>query len=130
MNGRIITLKHLLIREKKQIGLKFYPDKVTQNLIKTLPNPRWSTKFKMVYVENTKENLNAIFNTFRGIVWVHGQSFFRTKLDNGNPLLKVTQKKVERPEGYRFCPKDYIQKLELKKQLHHTCCATALLLTC
>jgi len=67
MNGRLITLKHLLIHEKKQIGLKFYPEKVIQNLIKTLPNPKWSIKYNMVFVENNKENLNAIFDTFRGI---------------------------------------------------------------
>ena len=113
MHSRIITLKHLLIHGKKQIGLKFYPNQIIQNLVKTLPNPKWSKQYSMVYLPNNKENLNTVFSTFKGIVWVHGQHFFRSKLDNGNPLLKVTQKKTHRPEGYRFCPPDYIQKLEI-----------------
>ncbi len=45
-----ITLKHLLIENQKQIGLKFYPNKVIQALIKELPNPKWSNEFGMVYI--------------------------------------------------------------------------------
>jgi len=33
-----ILLKHLIINEQKKIGIKFYPDKVVQALIKELPN--------------------------------------------------------------------------------------------
>ena len=32
-----ITLKHLLIKEEKQIGIKFYPNKIIQAVIKGLP---------------------------------------------------------------------------------------------
>ena len=45
-----IALKHLLIDSKKQIGLKFYPDKVIHALIKELPEPKWSQEFGMVYI--------------------------------------------------------------------------------
>ena len=37
-----IILKHLLIENKKMIGLQFDPDKVIQALIKELSNPKWS----------------------------------------------------------------------------------------
>jgi len=113
MSHRNVTLKHLLINGEKQIGLKFYPDNVIQNLIKTLPNPKWSKEFNMAYISNNKENLEAVFKTFKGIVWVSGQHFFRRPIDNGNPLLKVTQERKDRPEGYRFCPDAFIQKLEV-----------------
>ena len=62
-----ITLKHLLIDSKKQIGIQFYPDKVIQSIIKVLPDPKWSKDFGMVYILNTKENLTEIFNKFRGV---------------------------------------------------------------
>ena len=67
------------------IGIQFYPDKVIQALIKELPNPRWSTEFSMVYIINSRENLNQIFKKFKGVAWVNGNSFFKEKpiRDNG-----------------------------------------------
>lgn len=70
---RQITLKHLLINEQKMIGLQFYTDKVIQALVKELPDSRWSDQYQMAYVVNTKQNLDAIFKTFRGVAWVNGQ---------------------------------------------------------
>lgn len=70
---RQITLKHLLINEQKMIGLQFYADKVIHALVKELPNPCWSEKYQMVYVANTKQNLDVIFQKFRGVAWVNGQ---------------------------------------------------------
>ena len=67
----------------------------------------------MAYIRNNTQNLEAIFSTFKGIAWVSGQHFFRRPIDNGNPLLKITQERKDRHEGYRFCPDDFIQKLEL-----------------
>ncbi|WP_296382261.1 hypothetical protein [Winogradskyella sp.] len=45
--GRSVTLKHLLIKDKRYIGLQFNTDKVIQALIKELPNVRWSNEFNM-----------------------------------------------------------------------------------
>ena len=39
-----ITLYHLFLREKKQIGIKFFPDKIIQLAVKSLPNVKWSEK--------------------------------------------------------------------------------------
>ena len=60
-----ITLKHLMINQKKCIGIKFYPDKVIQALVKELPDPKWSEAFNIVYIQNTKSNLNAVFSKFK-----------------------------------------------------------------
>lgn len=112
MSTRNITLKHLLIDQKRKIGLQFYPDHVIQNLVKTLPNVRWSNEFKMVYIDNTKENLTLVFKTFAGIAWINGRYFFKDKKRHNNPELKVvTKKKPNLPE----CPKEYIKQLEINK---------------
>ena len=74
-----ITLKHLHINGEKQIGIKFYPDKMIQTVIKGLPNAKWSNRFSMVYIKNTPDNLNHIFNDFKGIAWVNTGSFFNIK---------------------------------------------------
>ena len=45
---RQITLKHMYIKDQKMIGIKFYPDKVLQALIKQLPNVKWSEIYGML----------------------------------------------------------------------------------
>ena len=74
-----ITLKHLLIKGEKKIGLQFYPNKVLNALVKGLPGVRWSNTLSMVHIPNTKENLNLIFNTFRGLAWIDGKYFFNDR---------------------------------------------------
>ena len=61
------------------IGLQFYTDKVIQALIKELPDPRWSKQFALVYIINTKENLNKVYKKFRGIAFINGNSFLERK---------------------------------------------------
>ena len=117
MSVRNVTLKHLLIDQKKMIGIKFYPDRIVQTLVKELPGRKWSEKYQMVYLPNTKENLNAIFAKFRGIAWVNCQHFFP-----GNPLhyegealdIDSYRKRKLKP-GYRTCPEAFLQKLELRR---------------
>jgi len=112
-----ITLKHLLINNEKQIGIQFYPDKIIQALIKELPNPKWSKQFGMVYLINTKSNLDLLFNTFKGIAWVNCNHFLSKKpIDNGNDKPDVDwYRKRKLIIGYRRCPEEYLRKLELKR---------------
>ena len=120
MDGLVITLKHLLINGEKQIGLKFYPNRTIQNLVKTLNKPRWSKQYNMIYVKNNKENLNDVFNTFRGIAWVNGQHFFRnTPVQKNHEKPFIYQPKTK-PAGYRLCPENYIQKLEINHYAANT----------
>jgi integrase/recombinase XerD len=115
-----ISLRHLLINGKKQIGIHFYPDKIIQNFIKTLPNVKWSNKFSMAFIENTQQNLTLIYKTFKGIAWVDGKYFYLNKPLN-NPVREKLQfsltdfRKRTVPAGYRRCPEEYLLKLELKK---------------
>jgi integrase/recombinase XerD len=82
--GRSVTLKHLLIKGKRYIGLQFNTDKVIQALVKELPNVKWSNKFNMAYILNSKQNLDVIFDIFSGVVWVNSNYFFDKKPINDN----------------------------------------------
>ena len=117
-----ITLKHLLINNQKMIGIQFYPDKVIQALIKELPNPKWSKQFAMVYVKNTKENLNHILEKFKGVVWVNMNSFCNNKqiLDN-DPIDINAYRNRTKIDNYRYVPEAYLLKLELKRYAFNTC---------
>ena len=113
---RVVTLKHLLIDGKKQIGLQFHPDKLIQTIIKGLPGIKWSHKFGMAFLPNTKENLNTIFDEFNGLVWVNTSNFFdgKTKAKGAEAISVDYYRKRKLSEGYRACPEEFYQKLELK----------------
>ena len=66
--GRSVTLKHLLIKERRYIGLQFNTDKVIHALVKQLPDVKWSNSFNMAYILNTKQNLDELFKIFNGVV--------------------------------------------------------------
>ncbi|WP_103070838.1 tyrosine-type recombinase/integrase [Aquimarina sediminis] len=104
------------------IGLQFYPDKVIHALIKELPNPRWSNEFGMVYITNTKENLGQVFEKFRGIAWINGNSFFKEKVIRNNDPIDINWYR-NRPKtvSYRYVPEEYLTKLELKRYALNTC---------
>ena len=117
-----ITLKHLLIKQQKMIGLQFYPDKVIQALIKELSHPKWSKEFSMVYIINTKENLNAIFEKFRGVAWINGSSFFKEKIIRDNEPIDINwYRKRTKPHLFKHIPEEYLNKLELKRYAINTC---------
>lgn len=116
-----ILLYHLFIRDKKQIGLKFYPDKIIQLAVKSLPNVKWSEKHQMAYIENTAENLDIIFKTFKGIAWINTHKFLTNK-----PLKKVTEGNLNldwyrnKKQSNLKCPEEYLVKLELKQYAKST----------
>ena len=119
---RNITLKHLLINSEKQIGIKFYPDKMLQTVIKGLPEIKWSNEFGMAYLKNNPKNLNLIFEDFKGLAWINCASFFpkhKTKTNN-SPVTVNNYRQRELPENYRKCPEEFLQKLELKQYAINT----------
>ena len=119
---RMVTLKHIYHRNEKCIGLKFYPDKVIQALVKELPNPRWHAESNCVIIRNTKDNLTQVFRKFRGVAWVNGQYFFSNRpVSQGNADLSVDRFRQRKlPEDYRRCPEPYLQKLEIRKYAYNT----------
>tara|TARA_R110000868_G_C10798427_1_gene756874 strand:- start:14 stop:1144 length:1131 start_codon:yes stop_codon:yes gene_type:complete len=121
-NGRSVTLKHLLIKEKRFIGIQFNTDKVIHALVKQLPDVKWSNSFNMAYILNTKENLDQIFNIFNGVVWVNCNYFFdRSIVKETNEPIDITWfRKRKLPSDYRVCPTSYLDKLELRKYANNT----------
>lgn len=121
-NRKSITLKHLLIADSKCIGIQFHPDKVIHALLKELPNIKWSKEFSLAYVPNTKDNLNLIYQKFRGVAWVNTNYFFaHRRLNNDNEEINVDWfRKRKLPVGYRPCPEEYLLKLELKRYANNT----------
>lgn len=111
-----ITLKHLLIKEEKCIGIKFQPNKIVQTVIKGLPEVKWCNKFGMAYLKNTPKNLTLIFEDFKGVAWINCAHFFPTnKSKSNNNPVKVNDFRIRKTaEGFRRCPESYLQKLELK----------------
>lgn len=117
-----ITLYHLMIKNQKMIGIKFYPDKLIQGLIKSLPNPKWSQEYNMAYIPNTKANLGIIFTTFKGLVWINYNRFLTNRpINTSNETIDVEwfRKRKTVPE-YRLCPEEYLLKLELKRYANST----------
>lgn len=120
-----IKLKHLLINNEKKIGLQFYPNKVIQALIKTLPEVKWSNKFNMVYLPNNKANLDLIYTTFKGVAWVDGKYFYTNRplhdtVNENKQFSAQLYRDRMVDKGYRQCPEDYLLKLELKKYARNT----------
>lgn len=112
---RSINLKHLLIDGKKHIGLKYYPDKAVDALTEKLKDVQWSEEFRMHHVPNTKENLTALFKTYKGVAWVNGDRFFgkRSSSKNNEPISVEHLRTRELPPGHRRCPKEFFDKLEI-----------------
>lgn len=110
----VVTLRHLVVDGRKAIGLQFYPHKVIHALVKTLTNPRWSKADQMVFIENTEQNLNSVFTTFKGVAYVNGKYFFRNK-----PVRKgaeTTDLSTLRAKcGPDSCPVEYLDLLETKR---------------
>lgn len=110
-----ITLKHLLINGEKKIGLQFYPNKVLNALVKGLPNIKFSKQFNMTYIANSKENLDLIFNTFRGVCWVDGKYFFGNSSGLEEEMIRLTDFRNRKPKpGVKFCPQAFYDTLEGK----------------
>lgn len=117
-----ITLKHLKINNKKYIGLKFNSDKVLNSLIKELNNVTWNEDFRMFCLPNSRDNLNKIFNLFRGVAWINTNYFFEKS--NAKQLDEVFNVEWIRNRtldtNFRTCPESFLQKLELKRYANNT----------
>lgn len=119
---RCVTLKNMMIDERKQIGLQFQSDKVLNALINAHSDFKWSDEFNMYYILNTKSNLGKIYVLFKGVAWLNMRYFLANKplhkRENKISLNKYRSRKIT--PGYRRCPESYLQKLEIQKYAHNT----------
>ena len=119
---RVVTLKHLLINGEKQIGIKFYPSKLIQTVIKGLPNVKWSKKYAMAYLSNNSKNIDLIFSDFKGVAWINADNFFdkRSNSKGDTPVSVNSFRERKLSPSFRRCPESFLQKLELKHYAFNT----------
>jgi hypothetical protein len=111
----VVTLRHLMIRDEKCIGIQFSHSKIIEALVRTLDSPKLSREFGMPYIPNTKDSFDAIFKTFRGVAWVHCKYFYRDKpLSKQSEAVNLTSLKKAH-EASLYCPIEYIELLERKR---------------
>lgn len=117
-----ITLKHLMIDNKKYIGLQFYANKALSIIVKELDSVDWSDEFNMYYVPNSKFYLDRIYSLFRGVAWIDSKYFFqKTRSKQLDEEFNVDwYRKRKKSDDYRVCPESYFQKLEIKKYSNNT----------
>ncbi|MEQ8304742.1 MAG: tyrosine-type recombinase/integrase [Cyclobacteriaceae bacterium] len=118
-----ITLRHYIINNEKCIGLLFNPNKVVQALIKELPGVRWNQEHQVVYVKNSSQIIDLIYDKFRGVAWINARYFFKDKPVNvqghsHGDVSWVSNRTLR--EGYKICPPEYLQKLQLKRYANST----------
>jgi integrase/recombinase XerD len=71
----------------------------------------------MIYVKNTIENFNAIFELFRGVAWINCRYFTKNKpLRSGSEAVDLTSLKTQAADRtLPLCPQEYIALLETKR---------------
>jgi integrase/recombinase XerD len=117
-----ITLKHVMLKDQKCIGMVHLLDGRISKLMETLPDREWSEEFRFSYVPNSKRHLTAIFDAFRGVAWVNTNQFFKSgNPDPSNPAPDISwANKRKLADGYIVCPEAYLQKLLLRKYSQNT----------
>lgn len=74
-----ITLKHLIIKEEKHIDLQVSANKAIHAIIESQNIFHWNDWLNMYNAPNNKENLNLIFDSFKGVAWINGAHFYEGK---------------------------------------------------
>jgi integrase/recombinase XerD len=112
----IITLRHLMIKGNKYIGIQFYHSVMIHALIKTLDSPKWSQEYSMAYIPNTPDNVYSIFRTFKGSAWINCRYFYKNKPVFSNAkAVDLSSLKKQSTGNKEACPVEYLALLETKR---------------
>jgi site-specific recombinase XerD len=112
-----ITLRHLMIDSNKCIGMQYYASNTIEALAEKL-SPRWSPEYNMIYIPNTPQNRQAIFQIFKGAAWINCRYFSKNKPVTANSQevdLSVLKNKAAAAAPEEACPNEYIELLETKR---------------
>jgi site-specific recombinase XerD len=86
----IITLTKGVHRNEHQIFIGFKHDWALINVVKHIPNAKWSATNKSWYVKNNSENLNKIMTVFKGHAYVDTSQISEPK---GTEKAKVPKRR-------------------------------------
>ncbi|WP_347923689.1 site-specific integrase [Pontimicrobium sp. SW4] len=77
----ILTLSKVIHRKQNQILISFKHNWSLINVVKHLPNAKWSTTLKSWYIKNNSENLKQIYSIFKGHAYIDNRLLFDKKTD-------------------------------------------------
>jgi integrase/recombinase XerD len=112
-----ITLKHLMVKGQKQIGLQLSNNSAIRTIIESQNVYHWNETFNMYAAPNTKDNLNLVFNSFKGIAWINGAHFYEGKVKTKfNDEINLNTFRKRKPSSKKaLAPTTYLDKLESKR---------------
>jgi integrase/recombinase XerD len=116
-----ITLRHLIIKNRRMIGLDYAYNPAIQTLVNSFSDLQWSEEFGLNYIENKLSNLDKVFEIFKGKAWVNCKYFYKDKVINKNisePDYSIFKAKLKNHR--RKCPDEYIDKLQVLRYSKHT----------
>jgi len=120
-NLNSITLRHLVIEGKRMIALEYNSSPTLDALVKSLGDVKWSKKFGLYYIENSKTTLDQIYKIFRGVAWINSKYFFKDKLVNKDVVEPDYSRYKNKVSKYsRKCPGEYIDKLQVLRYSQNT----------
>lgn len=79
-----IFLEHKDYKKTPQLLVKFKYNDCLLNLVRKIPDATWSTSLKTWYLKDTKENLNLITSTFKGITTIDSSKLTKKNLFKRN----------------------------------------------
>lgn len=121
--ARCITLRHLILDNKKYIGLEYNTDDTITLILNSFKELKWSEKSRLWYINNTKENTDKLFKLFSGIAWVNCKYFYNHKPINTRvpePNFNSLIAKSKQTKYSRKCPASYIDKLQVLRYSEST----------
>jgi len=118
----MITLRRIIVNGSQKIGIEHKSNEQLEMMLQSLPSIGFDKKQGMHHIENTKKELDNLFKLFKGIAWVNLSLFYANKPIKKNAPHLSLKSYYERTntEGKRYCPREYIRKLELRRYSIHT----------
>ncbi|PNQ74051.1 integrase [Hanstruepera neustonica] len=93
-NLPIVTLSKANHRKEHQILIEFKHDWVLIDVVKHLPQARWSATLKSWYIKNTPNNLKKIYDVFKGHAHVNSDHLFSKSITKTQEFPKKQKRQL------------------------------------
>ena len=112
----IVTLTRGRHRNDNQILIGFKHDRALIDVVKHLPNAKWSTTLKRWYIKNNPENLKLIFSVFKGHATLDVGALPFKRHDN----VVIAEPSAKRSNLKLTVPNDFILYMKRQRYSHNT----------